>query len=213
LLIRLPSLKKILITCKKQINDSTLTAPFAGTIAALYYKQGDIIPSPAVTPQIIIYLVDTDHLEVSATIDELDSPSLQVGQNATLRIDALPGSTLDGVISAIATTPNTQAAATGMTAYTVKVAFDVPQNLTVKPGMNADVDIVSQLRKNVLLLPNQTIKQDSQGNSYVQVVKNQTITNQPVVVGAQEGTNTEIISGIQEGDKVVNGIAWSLQGK
>ncbi len=198
---------------QKQINDSTITAPFAGTIATLYYKQGDIIPSPAVTPQTIIYLVDTDHLEVSANIDELDSPAIQVDQDAIININALTGTTLEGKVSAIATMPNAQAAASGTTVYVVKVAFDVPQGLAVKTGMNASVNIVSLVRKNVLLLPNDTIKQDNQGNSYVQIMKNQNITKQPVVIGARQGSQTEIISGLNEGDKVVSGIAWSLQGK
>ncbi len=196
---------------QKQINDSTITAPFDGTVATLYYKQGDIIPSPVAAPQIIIYLIDTGHLEVAVNVDELDSPSVQVGQNASIRIDALPGTTLPGTVTSISAGPNAQAAALGTTVYVAKVAFNVPQGLAVKTGMNANVDIISQVRKNVLLLPGAAIKQDGQGKTYVQIMNNQTITNQPVVTGARAGTNIEIVSGLKEGDKVVTGVAWSLQ--
>ncbi len=196
---------------QKQINDSTIIAPFEGTVATLFYKQGDIIPSPVAAPQIIIYLIDTGHLEVAVNVDELDSPSVQVGQNTSIRIDALPGTTLPGTVTSVAAIPNAQAAALGTTVYVAKIAFSVPQGLAVKTGMNANIDIISQVRKNVLMLPGAAVKRDSQGKTYVQVMNNQTITNQPVVTGARAGTNVEIISGLREGDKVISGIAWSLQ--
>jgi HlyD family secretion protein len=196
---------------QKQINDATINAPFDGTVATLYYKQGDIIPSPVAAPQIVIYMVDTGNLEVAVNINELDSPAVQVGQNAIISLDAFPGTTLQGKVSAISVIPNAQAAAAGTTVYVAKVAFSVPQGLAVKTGMNASVNIISQVRKNVLLLPGEAIKQDRQGKTYVQVMNNQNITNQPVVTGAREGTNTEIVSGLKEGDKVVTGVAWSLQ--
>lgn len=196
---------------QKQIDDSTITAPFDGTAAAVYYDQGDIIPSPAYTPQIVIYLVDTGTLEVDANIDELDVPAVQTGQTANISIDALPGAALQGTVSSISVIPNAQTAAAGAIAYVVKVAFSVPEGLAVKAGMNASVNIITQEHKNVLLLPGDAIKQDNQGKTYVQVMNNQNITNQPVVIGIRDSTHTEIVSGLKEGDKVLTGITWSLQ--
>jgi HlyD family secretion protein len=198
---------------QKQIDDCTMTAPFDGVVATLYYKQGDIIPLPEVAPQIVVYLVDTTNLEADVNVDEMDIPSVQAGQNAIIRLDALPGSQMQGKVGSISTIPNPQAAAAGATVYVAKVNFSVPQGLVVKAGMNTNVDIITMEEKNVLLLPDQAIKQDSQGKAYVQVMNNQQTVNQQVVIGACDGVRTEIISGLKEGDKVVTGLTWSLPKK
>jgi RND family efflux transporter MFP subunit len=199
---------------QKQINDATITAPFDGVIANIYPKQGDIIPSPVASPQIIMYLVDTTDMEVDINIDEMDVPSVQAGQRAIISIDALPGTTLNGTVTSVATVPNAQAAATGATIYVAKVNFTVPQGLAIKVGMNVRVAIVTNEHKNVLLLPNDAIKKDDQGKSYVEIMNDQQVVTKPVVIGLSNSTQTEIVSGLNEGDKVITGITageWSLQ--
>jgi HlyD family secretion protein len=196
---------------QQQINNSTMTAPFDGIIAKLYYKQGDVIPSPLAAPQVIIYLVDTGTFEVDVNIDELNAPGVQVGQTAAISLDALPGTVLQGKVSVISVIPSIQP--TGSNGYVAKVNFNVPQGIRVKSGMNASVDIITQQLKNVLLLPNDAVKRDSQGKPYVQMIQNQNISNQPVVIGFVSGTQTQITSGLKEGDKVVTGVTWSLQGQ
>ena len=199
---------------QKQIDNATITAPFNGVIANIYAKQGDIIPSPVASPQMIMYLVDTTDMEVDINIDEMDVPSVQAGQRAIISIDALPGTTLNGIVTSIATVPNAQAATTGATVYVAKVRFTIPQGLAIKVGMNASVDIVTNEHKNVLLLPNYAIKKDNQGKSYVETMNNQQIVTKPVVIGLSNSTQTEIVSGLNEGDKVMTGITagkWSLQ--
>jgi len=199
---------------QKQLNDATITAPFDGVIANLYAKQGDIIPSPMASPQIIMYLVDTTDMEVDINIDEMDVPSVQAGQRAIISIDALPGTTLNGTVISVATVPNAQAAATGATIYVAKVNFTIPQGLAIKVGMNVRVDIVTNEHKNVLLLPNNAIKKDNQGKSYVEIMNDQQVVTKPVVIGLSNSTQTEIVSGLNEGDKVMTGITagkWSLQ--
>ena len=196
---------------QKQIDDSTITAPFEGVVAARYYKQGDIVPSPLYTAQTVIYLVDTADLEVDANIDELDASTVQAGQTAEISVDALPGASLEGKVSVISVIPNAQAAAAGTTAYVAKVLFSVPEGMAVKTGMNANVKIVTGDRKGVLLLPSEAIKKDSQGQTYVEVMSNQAVSKQPVTIGESAGTQTEIVRGLNEGDKVVTGLSLSLR--
>ena len=196
---------------QQQINNATLIAPFDGVIAKLYYKQGDIIPSPLAAPQVIIYLVDNATLEVDVNIDELDAPAVKTGQLAVINIDALPGTSLQGKVTEISVIPNAQATASGTSAYVAKITFSVLPGSAVKTGMNASVHITSQQLNNVLLLPNDAVKRDKQGKTYVKVMQNQVITNQPVVIGARSGTVTQIVSGLKEGDQAVIGVAWSLQ--
>jgi RND family efflux transporter MFP subunit len=196
------------------LENATITAPFDGVVANIYAKQGDIIPSPLASPQIIMYLVDTTGMEVDINIDEMDVPSVEAGQRAIINIDALPGTTLNGTVTSVATAPNAQAAATGATIYVAKVNFTIPQGLAIKVGMNVRVDIVTNEHKNVLLLPNDAIKKDNQGKSYVEIMNDQQAVTKPVVIGLSDSTQTEIVSGLNEGDKVITVITagkWSLQ--
>jgi HlyD family secretion protein len=200
---------------QKALNDATLTAPFDGIVAHLYYKQGDIIPSPAYTPQNVVYIVDATNLEVDANIDEMDVPTVKIGQNADISIDALPGVLIKGKVTSIAMIPNTQVAASGLTAYLAKVNFTVSPEQGIKPGMNATVNVVTNEKKNVVLLPIQAVKKDSQGKSYVEVPNGDKTETRTVTIGISSGSQVEIVSGIQAGDKVVTSETagkWSLQG-
>jgi HlyD family secretion protein len=204
---------KTIALAQKNIDDASILAPFDGKIATVYYRQGDVVPSALAAPQIIMYLVDTDNLEVDVSIDESAISAIQAGQSADINIDTLPGVTLTGRLSSISTIPNTQAGLVGTTAYIAKITFGVPQGLLVKPGMNAEVNIITSERKSVLLVPSEAVKKDIKGNTYVQVYKNENIQSQTVVTGVRNASNTEIVSGLAAGDMVVTGLSWSNRGK
>jgi RND family efflux transporter MFP subunit len=200
---------------QKQINDASIFAPFDGLIARVYPKQGDIIPAPTVSAQVIAYLIDSNNLEADVNLEETDIPAVQAGQSVSISLDALPGKPISGKVASIATLPNSQPTAAGAITYMVKINFAVPANVVIKPGMNASADIVIAVNKSCLSVSNQAVKKDSQGKSYVQVIDNQQVKVQPVVTGLGDGTRTQIISGLKEGDKVLTGGKagkWSLQG-
>lgn len=195
------------------LDQATIIAPFDGVITGLSMKEGDMIPSPAGNPRVVMYLVDTNNMEVNLNLSEMDIPSVQVNQNAIISVDALPGIELEGNVTSVFAIPNIQAG-TGAVSYEVKVGFAVPVAAAIKPGMSAAVDITTGEGKNVLLLPSRAIKQDSSGRDYVMLANGQTMVNQPIVTGLSNGNQTEIVSGLGEGDKVVTEITagrWSLQ--
>jgi HlyD family secretion protein len=198
---------------QKQINDATITAPFDGVVVTLYHKLGDIIPSPVAAPQMIVYMVDNVNLEADVNIDEMDIPSIRIGQKAVVSVDALSGTTLEGRVFLVSTIPNTQAAATGVTAYTVKISFSAPQALVIKAGMNTSADIITGEQNNILLVPNQAIKTDNQGKNYVQMMNGDKAIKQTIVKGLSNKSETEVTSGLNEGDQVVTPVTdgkWSL---
>ena len=76
-----------------------------------------------------------------------------------------------------------QVSATGPTTYSVKVGFTLPSGTNIKAGMKAKVDIITNQHQNALLIPNSAIKSGGQGKYYVGTINNQTIVDQPVVIG------------------------------
>ncbi|MBI4187379.1 MAG: efflux RND transporter periplasmic adaptor subunit [Chloroflexi bacterium] len=185
--------RKSLEYARSQLDDAVITAPFAGTIASITADEGDTVAAA----KTIIHLVDLTTMQLVVDIDEIDMPNVKLNQKAIISVDALPGTELEGRVSFI---PPLGREESGLVFYQVKVSLAISEG--IRPGMRATADIVTDERQNVLLVPSRTVKRDSQGNTFVEVVGEQTVAR-PVAAGISDDTYTEIISGLREGEKVL----------
>ena len=94
--------------------------------------------------------------------------------------------------------------AQGVVSYIVKITFDT-QDERVKPSMSVSAAIITDIKTNVLVVPNSAIK--SQGGAQYVELKNgeNSLERQQVETGISNDEFTEIISGLKEGDSVVSG--------
>jgi HlyD family secretion protein len=120
----------------------TLTAPFAGTVAAVHVKEAQTATAgiPAVT------LADFGSWQVETTdLTELDVAQVSEGQLVQVTVDAFPGETIAGTIVAIAAAP--QATGAGLpglgddVTYEVTVALEETGSLALRWGMTAFVTV------------------------------------------------------------------------
>lgn len=121
---------------KAQLAQATLNAPIDGTIASV-----EISPAEIVSPgQIVVVIGDFSNFEIETTdLSEKDVPSVQVGQNATIFIDAL-GAEFSGKVIDIARVSETVG---GDVVYKVTLEFDSqPEGL--RWGMSAEVNIETE---------------------------------------------------------------------
>ncbi len=179
---------------ERQIGDSVIRAQFDGVVTGVDVEAGDVV-SPAVK---IVHLIDPKSLEVYAEIEEMDVLGVRPGQQASVKVDALPGVSLDGMVLSVSQLPI--AGATGLVKYETRVKLvDPPAQL--KSGLSASSNILVEERKNVLLAPSRTVKRS--GNVMtVKVVDGTESREVAVVTGATDGTYTEIVSGLKAGDSV-----------
>jgi membrane fusion protein, macrolide-specific efflux system len=84
--------------------------------------------------------------------------------------------------------------------YKVKVAFT--DSGQVKPGMTANVDIITQEKQNVLYVPVRSV-QSKDGDKYVQILENGIPVEKTVQTGLRADEGMELLSGISEGDEVI----------
>jgi HlyD family secretion protein len=138
---------------------------------------------------------------MDGVVDEVDIYKVQVGQETTITVDALPNAELRGKVTFISPF-GTQTA--GVVEFPVKISLESSE-VELKGGLTATADIIVEKHENVLLVPNRSVK-GSPGNYYVEVVIDEekvTTEKRPVVLGAQNEQFSEVISGLSEGEKII----------
>ena len=184
---------------QKQLDEATIIAPFDGMVAGVYAKEKDIVPPPTMAPQSIIHLIDPSCMELKVEVDEVDIPDVRLNQRAIIELDALPALLFEGDVVAVNPIPVAQG---GVVSYNVTIRFDVPEGYEPKIGMSATADIVTSERKNVLLVPNRAVGEDSEGRPTVKVRVDEQIEERLVVLGMSDGFDTEIVDGLEEGEVI-----------
>jgi HlyD family secretion protein len=183
-------------TAQENLNATTLTAPFNGTIT-----QANAIPGAVVAAGAQIFRIDNlSNLVVAVQVTEIDINGIKNGQTATITFNAIPNQTYNGTVL------QTDLAGTvgnNTTNFTVKVQI-TDADAKVKPGMAANVTITTNQVDNALLVPSTSIFTDTNGKQYVYLIQNGTQTTVPVTVGAISDTTTQITGNtLKEGDTIV----------
>lgn len=182
---------------------STVTAPADGVIKNIAYSTGMIIPvqssSSTTTPSTQIGTIQT-HGELTASLDisELDIANVTVGQSVSLTTTAIPNKTFSGKVISVATSGTTSS---GVTNFAVTVVITNPST-SLLSGMSINGNIITQIKRNVLTLPNQAVQRVGT-QSFVTVLKKGKQNTVPVKIGMQTSLDTEILSGVSEGETVV----------
>jgi HlyD family secretion protein len=188
--------RQSLAQAQKNLDEATITAPFDGIIASVGADEGDTVTSAI----IIVYLVDPMSMELIIEVDEVDIPGVRLNQETIISIDAIPHATFNGVVTSIYPVATT---VSGIVMYNVRINLDLPENSDLKIGMSASADIIIDKRSNVLLLPSEAIKEDSQGNQAVKIMVDKQVQERLVITGISDGSETEILSGLSEDEIVV----------
>ncbi len=178
----------------------TVSAPESGVVTALSIKNGDTIAASTggAADSAPMTLTNLESFKVTTTLTESDIGPVKVGQKAILTFDALPDLTLSGKVTRVdATGTNDQ----GVVSYKVVITPDV-MDPSVKGGMTVSANILTEIRPDVLAVPNAAVKTSTSG-SYVQILQNGTPVNQTVTVGIANDSYTEIMSGLALGQEVI----------
>jgi hypothetical protein len=131
-------------------------------------------------------------------VDQVDILSIQVGAEASVSVDALPGQQLFGTVTDIG--PASIAGA-GSVSFPVTVTVEVPQGALLLEGLSATAQVITSARAGVLLVPAAAI-----GGSFtspsVQVLRGGSLETVPVTLDGGNETFAVIASGLSEGDIV-----------
>ncbi len=184
------------------LNSTNITAPFAGTITQTDTTMGATVS----TGTTAFAIDDLTKLVVDVQVIEVDINNVKVGQPAAITFDAIPNKTYTGkVISA------DMSGTVGQNSVNFVATVELTNaDALVKPGMSANVTILTNQVEGALLVPSTAIFTDSSGNQVVYLVQNGQVTPITVTTGATSDTTTEITSNnLQEGDTIILSFASS----
>ena len=150
-----------------------------------------------------------EEMTVQIQVDELDIRTLETGMEATVTLDALPGSSFTGAVTSI--NPYGENSG-GNTKYTVTVTL--PRDEKMLSGMNASVKITTSVSGTVPTVPAAAVVFDA-GKSWLYTGYNEktdTLTD-PVEIqtGLSDGSLVELLSGLSEGSSFYYRYADSIE--
>lgn len=140
---------------------TTIKAPMAGTVTLLAIEEGEIVTSGrsafSQSPPLMT-IADLSRMVVKTYINEVDMERLRLNQRAEIKVDAYQEKKYEGRVYEISPSGQEQ---DNIISFEVMIeVVGSPEEL--RPGMSADVDIITYEEKNVLLLPlDALIKQPS----------------------------------------------------
>jgi HlyD family secretion protein len=139
-----------------QLGDVTIRAPMKGTIIQKSVEEGQVIQSASGNVSggtTLFIMANLDEMQVRTLVDETDMGELRPGMSATVKVEAFPDRTFVGSVQKIEPQAEVQQ---NVTMFPVIVNLDNRGGL-LKPGMNAEVEILIDEAMDVLLVPNTAI--------------------------------------------------------
>jgi membrane fusion protein, multidrug efflux system len=178
---------------KKQLDDATLKAPFAGIITERNVEVGNILG--AGTPS--FRLIEIDQVKVQAGIPERFIEDFRVGNTVTILFDAYPGHEFKGRINYIAP----EAIMTVRT-FMTEIVVNNPKGL-LRAGVMGNARIQQRTYNDAILVPMDALIETQYGRRLFIVKTDTTVEERVITLGGSSGDRIMVASGIQPGDKVI----------
>lgn len=161
-----------LSTAQTNLSIAQIVSPVTGVVLSRDIEPGQTVAASLNAPVLFTIAEDLTQMEVEVSVDEADVGQVKEGQAATFAVDAFPGKSFPARVTRVnvgsnASSSSASSASSGtssaasttgtVVAYTAVLAVD-NKDETLRPGMTATADIVTQQLNNVLLVPNAALR-------------------------------------------------------
>src|SRR5271156_3404768 len=197
------------------LNYTNIVSPVDGTVVSRNVDVGQTVAASFQTPTLFLIAQDLTKMQVDSNASESDIGYVKEGQKATFRVDAFPDRDFDGVVSQVRQAPIT---VQNVVTYDVVVGVENP-DLLLKPGMTANVNIITASKPNVIRVPIDALRFAPPGQppadsaaldgapgrqTRVWVLEDRKVTPVTITTGLSDGTWVEVAEGtLQAGDRVI----------
>ena len=167
-------------------------APIAGTVTVRRVKAGD-----AVTMDLPIFeIVDFETLVARVYVPERELGRVRPGQVARITSQAMPGVVIQGTVDRVAPVVDPKSG-------TIKVTVAVPHAEGLRPGMFLDVQLVTDVRQDALLVPKRALLTDHDQAWVYRLKDDDTVERLLVHPTLEDARHVEVREGLAPGDRLV----------
>ncbi|HEY4592265.1 MAG TPA: efflux RND transporter periplasmic adaptor subunit [Thermoanaerobaculia bacterium] len=200
-----------LVKAQDDLTKTTIYAPLSGRVITLNAKEGEVVVSGTMNNPASVIGVIADMAEINAEVDvdETEIVNVKLGQEATIRVDALPGREYKGKVVEVGSSGYNRANQPDVTFFKVKVLLDHPDdNLRARMSVRAEIRTAS--RPGALTVPIQAVveregEKGQKAKKVVYVIEGGKAHERAVQTGISDETRVELASGVKPGEQVVTG--------
>ncbi|MBN2383603.1 efflux RND transporter periplasmic adaptor subunit [bacterium] len=204
-------LQKAELAWKSALDDlkyCQIRSPIEGVVILRGVEVGEMV-SPGVDATVegkpLLTIADLSQLLVQADLNQIDMSKIRLEQSVQVRFDALPDRIFQGVVRKIS--PAASAMRENINLFPVEILLtDQSEEVQIRPGMTADIEILVVCKENVLVLPVEAVL-DQDNKRIVQIIKGtgekQGLEERTVVTGLENDRYVEIVEGLTSQEKVL----------
>jgi HlyD family secretion protein len=199
-----------LASAELDLGYSTIYSPVNGTVISRNVDVGQTVAASFQTPTLFVIAQDLTRMQVEANVSEADIGGVAEGKPAHFRVDAYPKQFFEGRVTQVRNAP---ISIQNVVTYDVVIAVDNP-DLKLKPGMTANVTIVTAKKEHPLRVPNGALRfrmpdipVDKKATRIWVLNRDNRPRQVDITTGIADSLSTEIVEGVlREGDRVIVGI-------
>ncbi len=195
-------------TALTNLGYTKIIAPVDGTVIARKIDLGQPVAASFQAPELFTIAQDLTKMQIVVNVSEADIGKVKEGQDVTYTLDGYPDSVFEGKVTQVRLEPTT---VSNVVTYSVIVEVD-NEHMKLKPGMTANVSIITSKSEDVLCAPTVALKYTpiTDGQKYktqgIWILANRKPKRINIQTGASDDSMIEITSkDLKEGDKVIIG--------
>ncbi len=202
--------KAALANAELDLGYTTIYSPVDGIVVSRNVDVGQTVAASFQTPTLFVIAQDLTKMQVNANVSESDIGGVAESKPADFTVDAYPGQLFHGVVTQVRNAP---ISIQNVVTYDVIIEVD-NRDLRLKPGMTANVSIVTASKEDALRVPNAALRfkpagaaPDKKKPTVWTRQKGGALVALLVTPGISDSLYTEILdSGLREGDPVIVGL-------
>jgi len=199
-------------TAMTNLGYTKIIAPVDGTVISRKIDLGQPVAASFQAPELFTIAQDLTKMQIEVNVSEADIGKVNEGQDVTYTLDGYADSVFEGKVTQVRL-----ASTNTSNVVTYSVIVNVENNdLKLKPGMTANVSIITNKREQVLCAPNTALKftPNTDGTKYktqgIWLLEGNKPVRYDIKTGASNDMFTELTSdNIKENSNIIVG----LQGK
>lgn len=186
-----------------------ILSPVDGTVISRNVDVGQTVAASFQTPTLFTIAQDLTKMQIDTSVDEADIGRIKAGQESEFTVDAYPEITFRGRVTQVRNAP---VSVQNVVTYDVVITVNNAE-LTLKPGMTANVSIIITSKKGVLKVSNAGLRfrpsekgkpTEQQKGAGVWISEGGIPRRIPITTGISDGNFTELIAGnLKEGQEVI----------